>query len=246
MDGIFIAILCILLAGSFIHGAAGIGFGPFAAGLLSLMLTVKDSTLLIMILSSFTSIVIVYQYRDAIRLQRLYRLIIAALIGRIGAFLFLQQYGETVLAQKILGILLIVLVVWLLLNEKKTTVAPVRLQDGNIALVFGLIGGFVGGAFAIGGPIFALYFLLTTKNKEEHTANFNLVAVLQNLFSIGLHGFHRDISVTVLQYSGLGLVIVMFGVYIGLKCFRLLSRVWIQRIACALIVLTGLNNMLFL
>jgi hypothetical protein len=151
-----------------------------------------------------------------------------------------------VLAQKVLGILLVFIVILLLLNEKKAVIAPVRLKDGIISYVFGLIGGFVGGAFAIGGPIFALYFLLTSKNKEEHTANFNLVAVLQNVFSIGLHGFHRDISVTVLQYSGFGLIIVMFGVYVGLKCFQLLSREWIQRIACVMILLTGLNNMLFL
>ncbi|MFD0958186.1 sulfite exporter TauE/SafE family protein [Paenibacillus chungangensis] len=234
----------ILYVGSFIQGSASFGFGLVAVGLLSVFLSVKDSTLIILALSTVSSLGIIIKYRRSVVLRELRAIIASAIMGRIAAFFFLDVFGETLWIKKMLGMVLIAIVVVFIVNRKRNDETGLfRLRI--VVIATGFLGGFVGGAFAVGGPFFVLYFLHRFQDKGEYTANMHMVAVITNVFTLSVHGVNGDISSVVWFYIVIGFGAVWLGVVSGLKCYNALPRHWVQRIAYAIVSLSGISIVLF-
>lgn len=112
-------------------------------------------------------------------------------------------------------------------------------------MTIAVVEGFFSGAFAIGSPFTAMYFILITKSNKEYIANFFAYCVIQNLFSLLLHGTAGDLTPKIMLDCLIGLAAVLAGVSLGLKCIPYLSKAWLRRIACIVIGLAGINVMFF-
>ncbi|WP_407267805.1 sulfite exporter TauE/SafE family protein [Radiobacillus sp. PE A8.2] len=235
-----IVILFIIFLGSFIQGSSGFGFGLVCMGVISIFLSVEESMLIVLALTAFLSSGILLKYRRYIIWKDIVPITISASIGRALAFVFVIYFGETEFIKIILALVLISMVVYLYKNRQLSETSNTS-NNYIISLCVGCIGGFIGGAFAIGGPLFVIYFLMRYEDKRSYTANLQLTFILLNLFTIVAHWINGDLTDSFYHYFILGTVIVLIGVTLGLKIFDLLSTKIIQNIAFTIITLAAIN-----
>ncbi|OZM58084.1 hypothetical protein CIB95_00450 [Lottiidibacillus patelloidae] len=231
-------VFLIVLIGSIMQGASGFGFGLVVMGILPLMLTVKDSTLLTMSLVVVMTITILSKLYKYIELKQMLIIVVSALFARIFSFLFLNTYGEMDFLKQWLGIFLIVLVLYLLFSKKKKE-KPV-ITTPLLPIILGLLGGFIGGIFAVGGPFFVFYFLMIYEDKRKYNANLQASFLITSLFTIIIHGANGDFDSSFILYFLCGLVSVFIGTYIGLKLFEKLSNEIIKKIAMMMVTVAAI------
>ncbi|MCM3761713.1 sulfite exporter TauE/SafE family protein [Alkalihalobacillus oceani] len=239
----FLFIFLIFLIGSFIQGVSGFGFGLFAMGFLPLMFTLKDSTLLVLSLTLFISLTIVFRIYRYIELKGFLVILCAALTGRVVSFFFLTSYGEMDILKKVLGFFLIGMVIYLLTKKKgepsKLLLKPI------FPITFGFVGGLIGGIFAVGGPFFVFYFLMIYKEKHRYNANLQTTFAVTSLFTMFLHGLNGDFDSTFLLYFAVGLVSVFVGANVGLRLFEKLPQEKIKLFAMCIVFLAAVNLLVF-
>lgn len=233
----------LFLFGSFVQGVSGFGFGLVAMGILPIFFTIKDSTLLVMSLTLFLSFNIFLKMYKHIEVKSLVFILSAALIGRFGSFFILSAYGDMDFLKSSLGFFLIGMVIYLFFNKEKE--ASSRWLNPVVPIILGLMGGFIGGIFAVGGPFFVLYFMMLYKNKHKYNANLQTTFVCTSLFSLILHGSHGDIQPAFFLYFLVGLCSVFIGSTLGLKWFEKLSRPLIQKLAMGVVLVSALNLIFF-
>ncbi|NEU30489.1 sulfite exporter TauE/SafE family protein [bacterium LRH843] len=239
----FIFIFIILLIGSFIQGTTGFGLGLFAMGFLPMLLPLRDSSLLVMSLAAILSLSIVIKMYKYIEIKSFWVILAAAFTGRILSFIFLTSFGDIDSMKRLLGIFLISMVVYLLFFNKKE--ASSSMMHPVVPIILGFCGGFIGGVFAVGGPFFVFYFLMLYKEKHSYNANLQLTLFLSNLFTIILHTIHGDLNLNHSMYFLIGIFSVIIGSSVGLRLFERIPREKVQRSAMAVVLIAGLNLLIF-
>jgi uncharacterized membrane protein YfcA len=161
-------------------------------------------------------------------------------IGRLGSFWFIDHMGETTLAKQGLGITLIIIVILLYVNRRFEQSIRTFSRPRLFAAWIGVTGGFIGGSFAIGGPIYALYFLIAFKNKRKYNANMQAIFILSNLFTLAIHGMNGDMSPNFWYYTLTGIIPVLLGVRIGFSFFSKLSKPMLRHLASVIVLISAL------
>lgn len=238
-----VAIVIVILIGSFIQGVSGFGFGLFAMGFIPLFFSVKESALFVMALAVVVSGSIISRNYKHLVVKSLIIIVGASLSGRVISFFLLNAFGEMEWMKKVLGIFLITMVSYLFFNKKEPSLA--LLEKPIIPICFGFMGGLIGGIFAVGGPFFVFYFLLIAKDKYQYSANLQAVFFVNNGFSLLLHGINGDIHTTFLLYFVIGVIAVFTGTTLGLKLFDKLPREKVKKFAMSVVLVAGLNLILF-
>lgn len=242
MDILF-AIL-IFFCGAFVQGAAGFGFGLFSVGLLTFFLTVPQSTAVVLALTVLLSLQILIRYRKFIRLGDVRVLFGAALVGRLGAYGFLAGFGDALWIKNALGALLLGVVLMTALQERGRLHLP-RLNDRVLQIATGAVGGFVGGAFAVGGTFFVLYMLERYDDKRHYTANIQALFVTLNLLSLTLDATFGHLPHRTYLYVAVGALFAFVGVRLGLLCFERIPMRWIRRLVHGIVVLAACSLLVF-
>jgi uncharacterized membrane protein YfcA len=237
-------LLFILFLGSILQGASGFGMGLVAMGLLSVFLTVKEGMLIIQALTLVLSTCILFQLWRYIFWRDILPIIMSSLAGRVLAFFFVAQFGELPIMKKWLGIVLIIMVIYLFIKNKHQQEFQWSAGYGA-AVILGLLGGFIGGAFAVGGPFYVIYFLMRYKDKRNYNANLQVTFIFANVFTLLVHGFQGDLTQDFFFYVLTGSVVVWIGVTQGLKWFDQMPKKVIQKITFTIILLAGVNLLVF-
>ncbi|MBU9723009.1 MULTISPECIES: sulfite exporter TauE/SafE family protein [Bacillaceae] len=237
-------IFLILLFGSFVQGVSGFGFGLVAMSFLPFFFTVKESTLLVVSLALVLSASIALQMFKHIQWKSLIVILTAALVGRLGGFFILHNYGEHDILKVILGIFLIGVVVYLFRSKPPN---PDKKVNGTwLPIALGLGGGLIGGIFAVGGPFFVFYFMLLFPNdKYAYSANLQITFLLTAVMTVALHGVSGDFTVDFLGYFLVGLVSVLVGSRVGVLLFAKLSQAKIKKIAAIVVAVAAANLIIF-
>jgi uncharacterized membrane protein YfcA len=237
-------ILLILFLGSIIQGASGFGIGLVSMGLLSIFLTVKEGMLIILALTVVLSIFILLKLWKYILWKDIFPILMSSLAGRVVAFFFVAQFGESMVMKKWLGVVLILMVIYLYIKKKLNR--EVQLSDKVVVpILLGFIGGFIGGTFAVGGPFYVAYFLTRYKDKRHYNANLQVTFIVVNIFTLLIHGFQGDLTNNFFFYVLLGSIVVWFGVKQGLKWFDRMPTELIQKFTYTIIILAGVNLLIF-
>ncbi|QKS72424.1 sulfite exporter TauE/SafE family protein [Paenalkalicoccus suaedae] len=236
-------IFLILLAGSFIQGVSGFGFGLLAMSFLPLLFTVKDSTLLVVSLALIVSTSIAVQLYKHIKWRALLVMLAAAFVGRIGAFFILSNYGELPIMRDFLGAFLILVVIYLFFGKGLTRYVP--RVTAPLAITLGALGGFVGGIYAVGGPFFVFLLMLMFKDdKYAYSANLQVTFVFTNTITVLLHALNGDFTSSWLLYFAVGVVTVLIGTRLGVACFTYVSQENTKRIAGVIVAIAAINFLL--
>ncbi|MFC4597560.1 sulfite exporter TauE/SafE family protein [Cohnella hongkongensis] len=232
-------LFAVLFVGSFIQGLTGFGAGIIAMGFISLVVPLKTGTLLVLAVTVVMCLGILARNREHIKIGEIKLLLASALVSRAAAFFVMDAFGGEEAMKRVLGATLILMVA--LLWRGRVAGAG----HGAATVSVGFFGGFIGGLFAVGGPIYALYFLHRYKDKREYMANLQLTFLLANLLTLGAHGFNGDIGFDFVPAFLIGAAASWLGVRSGMLFFGKAPDGFIRKAAFLIVLFGGLHLMVF-
>ena len=118
------------------------------------------------------------------------------------------------------GAFLIALAAYFLLFAKRVKLDQPGLAAGLVCSAFS---GCCAGAFTIGGPMMALYFVAIARSKETYVGNMQFLFFTTNLVNFTMRTVRGYFSAALLPMAGLGMVCILLGLWIGTRLSRKMS-----------------------
>lgn len=213
--GLLVALaLSLVLAGT-VKGTIGVGMPIVALPLLSAFLGVKPAVALLSVPLVLSNLPQAFENGRAVaRLQRLTPVLLGMVPGVAAGVLYLGSGADPKLSSAAAGVALILAAI-LMLAAPKLHVAPRHVVVAGIAA--GFIGGVMGGAAALSGPIVFAFLLAKGLRGGEFTGEASMFLVVSSLalavVLAGTGSFHWQDALV----SACALAPVAFGMYAGQK-----------------------------
>ena len=236
MEPIFIlllAITIIFLAGA-VQGLAGFGFSQFALPLLLLVMGSLDLIPVMVILSLFLNIFLVYELRKYVQLKRIWPLMLGGALGiPFGTYLLLIT--DTSIIKLFIGIIIIIFGLALLFEIRKTV------KNEKLAMApIGFMGGILNGCVSMSGPPLIIFFSNQEMDKQVFRANLIAFFMFINLATLPVFLFAGLLTIEVITTSGVLLPGMVLGAFIGSRLalkiddgrFKKLTMILILIMAC--------------
>ena len=101
----------------------------------------------------------------------------------------------------------------------------VKLDQPGLAagLVCSAFSGCCAGAFTIGGPMMALYFVAIARSKETYVGNMQFLFFTTNHINFTMRTVRGYFSAALLPMAGLGMACILLGLWIGTRLSRKMS-----------------------
>ncbi|MFS0788672.1 TSUP family transporter [Shouchella sp. 1P09AA] len=148
---LFILVFLTVLIGAIMQGISGIGTGIIVVAILPNFFSVKETTLLVLVLLIFGGCTTVAKYHHYIDWIRIIHFLIYVLFGRLIAFFVLSSYGELDALRLWLGVFLMLILIYQVFLPKFIGMNdPTKNIGYYLTLILGLSAGILGGVIWIG------------------------------------------------------------------------------------------------
>jgi uncharacterized membrane protein YfcA len=228
-----LAVTAILALAMVARSAFGFGHGAFAMPLLVLVIDVKTATPLLGAVSFIVSIVALAQSWRQVQLSSATWLILGALPGipvGVAALLLLNP-------RYVLGALAVLLT---LLSLRGLLGIPLpQTKNDRLGLVFGFIGGILGGAFNLIGIPVAVFGAMRGWSPAEFRTTLTGFFLVTGFVSLVGYGAAGLMDATFFQLTVLSLVPAFLGDALGKRIGHQMSRQTFERWIWSLILLTS-------
>lgn len=232
----YVLVALIALVGSFVQAASGFGYAIICMALWPLLLPFRTASI-IEVLTAFAMVVyIALKLRKSINWRVLLWPVLTSMAASTLGVFTLMASTESLL-RRILGGVLICLGVYFIFFSDRLRLRPTRLTG----MIAGLVSGFCGGLFNIGGPPMVAYFLAVTDDKLEYNATLQCYFCATTIYIFLVHLVMGNVTGQVMQYSGAALVGVVVGTGGGMALFRRMSMAGIRKFVYAFMTVAGLS-----
>ncbi|MCK5397966.1 MAG: sulfite exporter TauE/SafE family protein [Thermoplasmata archaeon] len=229
---LFFAIIVILLAG-LVQGLAGFGFSQFALPLLVLVMISQELIPMMVVLSLFLNLFLVYELRKDIQLKRIWPLMLGGILGiPIGTYLLL--IADTGIMKLLIGLVIIIFGLAQLFEIRKT-VKNEKLAMGPI----GFAGGILNGSVSMSGPPLIIFFSNQKMGKQEFRANLIAFFMFINLVTLPVFLFAGLLTSEIITISGILLPGLIVGAFIGSKLALKIDEARFKKMTTLLIIFMG-------
>lgn len=223
------------LLGSFVQSASGFGYAIICMSIWPLVLPFRSASI-IEVLTAFVMVVYI-----TLRLRRhinwkllLWPAATSMLFSTLGVFTLMASTESSM--RRILGVALICLSIYFIFFSDTVHLKPTRLTG----FAAGIISGFCGGLFNIGGPPMVAYFLSVTDDKMEYNATLQCYFCLTTIYIFAVHFVMGNVTQEIMELSGAALVGLAVGTGIGSQLFRRLSMAGIRKFVYIFMVTAGI------
>lgn len=237
--GNVLAMLLIALGAGFVQSSIGFGFAIVALPFLVMIMPMQQSVAVLSILATCCYIQNVYKLREHIDISIVYIPLIASLVGRVIGMQFLMG-AKAEYIKILLGFSFIVIAIYFAFYKSKVKI-KYNVKNG---LIFGFISGLFGGMFNISGPPIVLYYMAGNLPKEKYMANLQTYFLFSTSFSVLLHIFYRNVVLSTLGFSAIGVLGVAVGSYIGLKLFHKINVDVFNKVVYIFLALSGVYTVI--
>ncbi len=209
MDTALILILIVLFLAALTRSTFGFGDALVGMPLLAIIAGIHIATPVIQMFGTTIAISILIREWKQVDLKSAWKLIVSSLIGIPIGLYYLSEVNENVV-KFILAVIIILFALYQLTRPRM-----IRLKNDRFALLFGLLGGILGGAYNTNGPPVIFYGTL----REWDPVRFR--ATLQGYFlptGIGIltgHFIAGFWTPTVIRYYLTGLPVVIVAILLG-------------------------------
>lgn len=159
-----------------------------------------------------------WMYRRHIRLKQILLPIAVYTVCSLVVINLLGTLDLRVLTM-LFGAFLVALAVYFLFFAKRAKVSPTV----GVGLLCSAFSGCCAGAFTIGGPTMALYFVAIAPDKETYVGNMQFLFLTTNVINAAMRMARGYFSVPLLPVMAVGMVCVLAGMWIGMRLSRRLS-----------------------
>ena len=166
----------------------------------------------------FESGVMSWLYRRHIELKRTLPSIAVYTVCSLVVISLLGSLDLRVL-HTLFGAFLVALAVYFLFFAKRVQLTP----SFGAGMVCSAFSGCCAGAFTIGGPMMALYFVGVSRDKDAYVGNMQFLFFTTNAINFAVRVFRGYYSAALLPVSALGVACVLLGLWIGMRLSRRMS-----------------------
>ncbi len=222
-----------------IQSSIGFGLALIAMPLLVALLGIQIASPLVAVAGFLAEITILIRYREALNLEVVKQLTIAAIIG-IPIGVLAVKYIDGGIVNKVLGILVIAYALYTMLAPQLPDLAAKAW-----AYTFGFFAGILGGAYNTWGPPVIVYGNCRSWPPDEFKSNLQGFFIVNGLVVIFVHGFSKNLTGIVFQnliYSTPG---VILGLIAGFYLSTRINPELFRKIVLVMLVILG-ASLLFL
>ncbi len=134
------------------------------------------------------------------------------------------------------GAFLVALAVYFLFFAKRVTLKP-SLRTGLLCSAFS---GCCAGAFTIGGPMMALYFVSNDWDKETYVGNMQFLFLITNTVNFAMRCVHGYFTPTLLPIAAVCIVCILSGLWLGMRLSRRMSGNTARQVVYVAVGISGL------
>ena len=230
-------VFLVILLSSFLQTTTGFGYAIITAPLLALVLSAKETVMLVMLTALIICVFLLRATRNQGSFKAIAPLLAASVIGAIpGAFVMTRMSNEGL--KLFIGVLLLFVTVALW----KRYTFPVK-PSKSIEAVVGFVSGFLTTTTGVTGPPIILYYLnaKAEENKIEFRANLARFFLLINLASVILSYAAGSLRIGELwRYILIAIPALYAGFYLGEKMFYRISVPALRTGSLVMIFLSGI------
>jgi len=231
---ILIPILIIFFA-VFTQSLTGFGSALVAMAFLPELIGIKIAAPLVALIASTLEFFLLIRYRSSFRLQALWQLILASLIGIPLGIWALKGIDETILLA-VLGIVITGYALYALFNFKVPTLLHPLWAYG-----FGFISGVLSGAYNTGGPPVVIYGTCRRWEPTEFKSNLQVFFLISDLLVVSGHAVNHNFNISILHYFVWALPALVLGILIGTNMDRFINQEIFRKIVLPLLVVMGIR-----
>lgn len=222
MDIVFICIYAFtILFASVVHGSIGFGFGMTATSVLALCTDLKTVITMLLIPTMATNVISVLsegKFFEA--LKKFWFVIVLLILGSIAGTLLLVHFDS-----KIFKLLLALIILFYLYQSYKNVRLSFIKNHPTIATyILGLVGGIVAGITNNVAPLLIMYTIELEYSKKDTIQLSNLSFLVTKIGQFGVFWCYGEFDTTSFKMSALGLAIVLFGMFFGIKIKKKIDR----------------------
>lgn len=148
----------------------------------------------------------------------------------------LKKVGDDPIWYTLMGIIFIVMAIYLLWGQRL-----IKFKVNRVSMVvMASLCGIVMGAFGVGGPLLAAFFLEATKTKEEY------LGTVQGLTAVGvgidtlMRALNGMFTMDLFIFVGIGLVFMIIGFIIAKRLVNYMDALTLRKFICCVMVVNGI------
>ncbi len=234
MTSQLLALLVVFLA-VFTQSLSGFGSALVAMALLPPLIGLSLATPLVALVMITIEIVLLLRYRQALNLQAVWRIVLAALIGIPLGISFLNRLDDG-LVLSALGVVIVAYALYALFDVRLPALVHPAWAYG-----FGFLAGLLGGAYNTSGPPVILYGNCRRWGTAEFKSNLQGFFLVTSLFVVLNHAWNRNLTGEVWRYYLLALPAMALGIMLGTSLDKRLNPVAFRRIVLVLLLGMGIR-----
>ncbi len=143
------------------------------------------------------------------------------------------------LLKRVFGVFFIILAVYFLLSKPK----EYRAFSTPAKLAFIVLTGLCDGLFGIGGPPMVLYFLATTKSREEYMGTLQLFFLISATYNTCFRVANGILLPEHAPIVFAGMAIILIGTFLGSKVADRLDAQLVRKLIYVMIGICGITNL---
>lgn len=237
---VLLPVALIAFAGSLVQSASGFGYAIICMTFWTRIIPFLHASILEACTAFFMVVYITIRLWKYIDLKLLLPPLIVSTLFSVFGVNTLMSLSDQVL-QQILGGALLALACYFIFFSSRVKLRPTVL-NGMIA---GMVSGFCGGLFNIGGPPIVSYYLSVTDDKNKYNATLQAYFALTTANIFFIHVFRGNVTAELLPTAGAALVGTALGTLTGFYLFRRLAMRSIKIFIYAFMVAAGLYLVCF-
>ena len=227
-----------IIAG-FIQAVTGFGSGIFMMVFFPALFPILGASALSSSISLPATCVQAWNYRK-VSAWKLILLPAAVYIFMSSVSILLAPYLPTAILKKIFGVIMILLSIYFLTISGKLKIRATLFS----ATICGMLSGFMGGLFGIGGPPIVIYFLAALDDKEQYLGTLQSFFFITGAYTFIFRCITGIYTVDLIPYSILGVAGILLGTKLGRKVVDKINADTMKKLVYLFLGFAGLTNVL--
>lgn len=233
--GALAAFCGIVFAASVVQGVSGFAFGMVVLMVFPYLFGYTKSLVLAALMATLVMLYNAFLYRKTIDWTWIPKWLLVYVVADLMGVLVLKRVGDHPIWYPLMGGIFILMALYLLWGQK-----IIHVQPGMSSLVvLSVLSGLIMGAFGVGGPLMAAFFLEATDSKEYYLGTSQLVLGLTLAIDFLLRVINGMFTVDLVGYTLLGVVSMAAGLYIAKALVRRMDALTMRKIICVVMMADG-------
>lgn len=233
--GAFVLFAGIVFFASVVQGISGFAFGlivlmvfPHLFGYSDALVLANLMTLVLLVYNSFL-------YRRYCAWKWLPVGVSVFAVTDLLGVLVLKRVGDSPIWYTLLGVMFILMAVYMMWGQNKL---HIRANQVTLAIFSGVTGLLIG-AFAVGGPIMAVFFMEACRSKEEYLGTIQMLSLFGMALDMAFRIANGMVTWALVGDTMKALIFLLAGVLVATRLVRRIDALMLRRIVCLLMLVNG-------